>query len=110
MISPETVERDPQTGEWLHSIWLKCVKGQSVSALPEAAEMEFYPVWFETDAPQELQDAYADSFSVLACETEPAEIISKWEPTAPDGDGWFLIGIYNTEDGFVAPFTRPKGN
>lgn len=30
-----------------------------------------------------------------------------WEPKAPDGDGWFLFALYDTEDGPHACFTRP---
>ena len=30
-----------------------------------------------------------------------------WEPTVPEGDGWFLFALYDTEDGPHACFTRP---
>jgi len=29
-----------------------------------------------------------------------------WEPKAPEGDGWFLVSIYDTEDGPRAWFVR----
>lgn len=32
--------------------------------------------------------------------------VTDWEPPVPDGDGWFLIGLWDTEDGPVAWFAR----
>lgn len=30
-----------------------------------------------------------------------------WEPSPPDGEGWVLLAIYDTEDGVIAWFARP---
>lgn len=32
--------------------------------------------------------------------------ISAWEPSPPRGDGWFLLAIFDTEDGPVASYAR----
>ena len=30
------------------------------------------------------------------------------EPKAPEGEGWFLLGLWDTEDGPFAWYVRPK--
>ncbi|EDH4007909.1 hypothetical protein ACGANB_04070 [Salmonella enterica subsp. enterica serovar Aberdeen] len=35
--------------------------------------------------------------------------ISAWEPEAPEGDGWFVGSIHDTEDGAVCVWLRNKG-
>lgn len=30
-----------------------------------------------------------------------------WEPDAPEGDGWRLVAVYDTDDGPAAMFVRP---
>lgn len=32
-----------------------------------------------------------------------------WEPTKPEGDGWMLVAIYDTENGPYAMFVRKVG-
>jgi hypothetical protein len=32
-----------------------------------------------------------------------------WEPSKPDGDGWLLVAIYDTENGPYAMFVRRVG-
>lgn len=32
--------------------------------------------------------------------------ISTWQPAAPPGEGWFLLGIFDTEDGPAATFVK----
>lgn len=31
-----------------------------------------------------------------------------WQPDAPDGDGWMLVSVFDTEDGPYALFVRPN--
>lgn len=52
----------------------------------------------DSDAPDEIIERYADS-------NEPD--CSYWTPNTPDGDGWFLGAIYDTEEGPVACWMRP---
>lgn len=32
--------------------------------------------------------------------------VSEWQPTTPDGEGWQLVGVYDTENGPYAMFVR----
>lgn len=54
-------------------------------------------VSFEDDASDEAQARYSDSNSPDC---------SYWTPTPPEGDGWLMAAIYDTEDGPVALFVR----
>lgn len=51
-------------------------------------------VSFESDASREAQERYS------------GPDCSYWTPTPPEGDGWLLASIYDTEDGPVALFVR----
>lgn len=102
MLKPETVERD-KWGWWLHSVVSESREDTPVTELPEAAGMEFRFISFDSDAPDELQKRYYGEGEELA---EEMFDVSTWQPTPPKGEGWFLIGIYDTEDGPAACFTR----
>jgi len=56
-------------------------------------------VWFETDAPAEQVDRYAEI-------GDPD--VSYWTPTPPGGEGWMLCGIWDTEDMPVAFYVRER--
>lgn len=101
LIQPVEVVRDADGG-WSHP------------QLPDFGEAEHIPVeewqaWlndqqlecvcveFEYDAPEELTDAWAD---------DGCAPMAKWEPTKPEGDGWFMLGIWDTEDGPVCYWLR----
>jgi hypothetical protein len=62
-----------------------------------AAGFESRQVAFEYDAPEELQERYYESGEPDICD---------WEPTSPEGEGWVLVGIWDTEDGPYAMFVR----
>jgi len=62
-----------------------------------AAGLESRQVAFEYDAPEELKERYYES-------GEPD--VSDWKPTSPEGEGWILVGIWDTEDGPYAMFVR----
>ena len=51
----------------------------------------------ETDAPEEIADRYFAS-------DEPH--CGYWEPSKPDGDGWFCLAIHDTDDGPVCWWAR----
>lgn len=55
-------------------------------------------VWLESEAAD--HPAYVSYF-----DNENGDI-SAWQPTPPTGDGWFLLAIFETEDGPVATFAR----
>lgn len=52
---------------------------------------------FEDDADEAMSERYEDSNSPDC---------SYWTPTAPEGEGWLLAAIYDTEDGPVAMFVK----
>lgn len=54
-------------------------------------------VSFEADADEDAQDRYSNSDSPDC---------SYWTPNAPEGAGWLMAAIYDTEDGPVALFVR----
>jgi hypothetical protein len=109
MFNPEPIIRD-QDGFWLHSV-LRAAEEQCIDDLPESEGMEFHYVDFENDAPQELKEIWEQATRFLFDGDDEilfADAIAPWEPTPPEGEGWFLIGIYDTEDGPYACFTRAK--
>ncbi|WCD42816.1 hypothetical protein KQCUZIGB_CDS0063 [Pectobacterium phage Ymer] len=54
-------------------------------------------VIFENDADDDLREEYFDRGQIN---------ISKWEPTPPDGDGWFIVDICDTEEVPICVFLR----
>lgn len=99
-IGPVPVERD-HIGRWSHP----------ASALQ--------PDWDESTPPAEIKDWFrshglevkvvdlADQDDALfdRCMDDVAAV-EEWEPTPPDGDGWFLFSIFDSEEGIHAEFTR----
>ena len=107
MIQPEPVERD-QYGFWLHPALLKLEDEQPISELPEAAGMDLRFVEFFDDAPEELRKMYDEAGSP-GSSVMWEDAVRAWQPTKPEGDCWFLLAVYDTEDGPEACYTRPKG-
>lgn len=97
-LQPEPVSRN-DCGHWTHPSW---PDDGDECAIPRHwfAEhgLEVFIVELEYDAPQEVQDAYFD---------EGNPDCSKWEPSKPIGDGWFIFSIHDTEDGPVCVWVRP---
>lgn len=99
-IGPVPVERD-EIGYWTHP----------ASALQ--------PDWDESTPPAEIKDwfmSHALEQRVVNLEDqndnlferclENFETLKEWEPTPPDGDGWFLFSIFDGEEGVYAEFVR----
>lgn len=36
--------------------------------------------------------------------------VREWKPTSPEGEGWKLVGQWDTEEGPAALFIRPSGS
>jgi hypothetical protein len=94
-IQPEEVKRD-EKGYWWHS------------AANQLGDDEYIPyswfsdrglslkiVTFEDDASEDLNDRYFNG-----------DDVSDWNPTKPDGDGWFVFSIHDTEDGPCCAWVR----
>lgn len=56
---------------------------------------------FETDATHEQSEQYSDADSPDC---------SYWTPSWPEGEGWLMAAIYDTEDGPVALYVRKAGD
>lgn len=95
-IQPEEVVRDVN-GSWTHSMWPS--DGEE-DALPKS--------WF---AEQGLD------LSIVELEYEEQEVADKyfedggpdfsyWQPSRPDGAGWFIFSIHDTDDGPVCVWVR----
>ncbi|MBU1330903.1 MAG: ABC transporter substrate-binding protein [Gammaproteobacteria bacterium] len=91
------VERD-ELGQWTHPAWPD--DGEEC-AIPKGwfAEqgLEVFILEFETDAPEELANAYFEQGN---------PDFSTWEPSTPIGKGWFVFSIHDTEDGPVCVWVR----
>lgn len=96
MFQPEKVTRDDE-GRWRHSVLQAADEETDIEQCPEATGMEFHYADMENEA-SDIFAAYVDGSTDL----------SQWNPKKPDGDGWFLIGIYDNEEGAFACFVRPK--
>lgn len=73
-------------------------ESDDVRAMMHALGFEISGVSFEFDAPDELVEVYFEHDDLTAP--------TLWTPTPPDGDGWILIGKYDTDDGPMAMFIR----
>lgn len=94
------VERD-QDGHWMHPglPWNEIEDDADCTPWIEKWGFDWKLVGLEGDAPPEMVERYFES-NESDC--------SYWTPTPPEGDGWFLAAIYDTEDGPYAMFLRPK--
>lgn len=97
---PMEPQRDDM-GEWWHPAFPWDDVPEETNAEPYinawGYETHFVQVEDE-DNSQELWDQIQEADGSFAC----------WTPTKPDGDGWFLAAIYDTESCASALFVRPK--
>ncbi|SEL40329.1 hypothetical protein SAMN04487787_110114 [Kosakonia sacchari] len=97
-IAPLPVERD-QYGYWTHPVYEEFCDGREhiptaeFNAWVTANGLE----WTVDYRDEEEIDPAADGYD-----------ISKWQPEAPAGDGWFVGSIHDTEDGAVCIWLRNK--
>ncbi|APG52626.1 TPA: hypothetical protein U2J46_003011 [Providencia stuartii] len=97
-IKPELVERDSM-GYWVHS------------QIPETEDSNVFEEWITKN---ELDYTLTHMDCDLGCDDsiyksyfEDGDInISNWEPSKPEGRGWFVGGIYETEDSPVCMWLR----
>lgn len=96
VIEPLQVIRDDM-GCWTHPAWPD--DGDECAILKSwFAEhgLEFFIVELENDN-EELAGRWFED-GLCDCTT--------WEPTMPDGDGWFIFSIHDTEDGPICVWVR----
>jgi hypothetical protein len=97
-ISEELVKRD-EYGFWSHSVFDEFGDEEII---PEdwftSRGVKVASVKFEYDAPEELQNDWFE-------DGEPD--CSAWNPSRPEGDGWFVLSIHDTDDGPICVWAHP---
>lgn len=101
-IRPHPVERD-KDGYWTHpnypDHWDEGTTSSEITGWFAEQALESKVVEFEFDAPDELQEMWMET-------GEPS--CNLWNPTYPDGRGWFIFSIHDTERGPVCVWVRPR--
>ena len=104
-IQPVEVERD-QYGYWTHPNYFEPANGNEYGLLGEfdawldANNLELIAAYLEyDDNADEISEKYFNG------DTD----ISDWQPVKPDGEGWFVGSIHDTEDGPICIWLRYKG-
>lgn len=93
----ETRKKDPMF--WHPAIpWDRMPEAFDLTPFLHVLGYETLRMDMEDDAPDELMDEYADG---------SVEAIAEWEPSMPEGAGWFLGAKCDTEDGPQALWLRP---
>ncbi|RQJ10677.1 hypothetical protein IPC6_16760 [Pseudomonas aeruginosa] len=99
MIQAHLVERD-QFGFWTHPNYPDLADNCSSSEAQETLRrlgLELQNVFMESDAPRLYYSARSD------------QRYSEWIPTRPEGAGWFVLSIHDTDNGPVCQYVRPLG-
>lgn len=99
MIQAHLVERD-QFGFWTHPNYPDLADNCSSSEAQETLRrlgLELQNVFMESDAPRLYDSARSD------------QRYSEWIPTRPEGAGWFVVSIHDTDNGPVCQYVRPLG-
>lgn len=97
-IAPLPVERD-QYGYWTHPVYEEFCDGRE--HIPTAE----FNAWMDANGLEWTVD-YRDEEEIDP--TVDGYDISKWQPEAPAGEGWFVGSIRDTEDGAVCIWLRYK--
>lgn len=105
LLQPVEVVRDPY-GYWVHPDIDKVLKTadeefatkEELNLFKQQQNIETATTYFESDAPADLVKRYVDG------EYDASE----WNPTKPEGDGWFMLSIHDTEDMPVCVWARRK--
>lgn len=99
MIQAHLVERD-QFGFWTHPNYPDLADNCSSSEAQETLRrlgLELQNVFMESDAPRLYDSARSD------------QRYNEWIPTRPEGAGWFVLSIHDTDNGPVCQYVRPLG-
>ncbi|HDN9803993.1 TPA: hypothetical protein P2N04_001047 [Aeromonas salmonicida] len=99
-IAPAEVKRD-EMGFWIHPDFPDFGEtlGSQYTDWLEEQEIVCSFVSMEDDLPECLIEQREGDGDYI-------DIVVGWNPTPPAGAGWFLLGIWDTEDGAVALFAR----
>ncbi|QKQ51449.1 hypothetical protein FOC81_31965 [Achromobacter denitrificans] len=103
LIQAAPIQRDSD-GYWTHPAHPEFEEGQNAEAAAwfKAQQLETHIAYLESEAddhPAHVAYWYAD-----------APNISSWEPPRPQGEGWFVLSIHDTEGwGPVCVWVRRPG-
>lgn len=88
-------------GYWTHSQYPTFEEGVASAEIASALNAAGVTSWAFTEMQHDLDldhPAYVRYFD------DGEADIHDWNPTPPEGEGWFLLSIHDTEDGPVAVF------
>ncbi|WP_321953156.1 hypothetical protein [Paraburkholderia bannensis] len=97
LLTPRKILRD-ENGWLSHPDYPICDEGTNADAFLSAFGIETWFRSMESDLPDFSERYHEEGLSNC----------SEWTPTAPAGEGWLLLGIYDTEDGPCAMFGRDQ--
>ncbi|EAZ4510980.1 hypothetical protein CAM24_19445 [Salmonella enterica] len=93
------VERD-QYSYWTHPLYDEFCAGREVISSDD------FNTWLDKNG-LEWKVSYRDD-EEIDTDVDWCDI-SAWQPEAPEGDGWFVGSIHDTENGAVCIWLRNKG-
>lgn len=102
-IEPVEVVRDAE-GWWFHPQYLAEPEFEDVEYIPRE-QFEQYIAARGIEVTFTSMEGDNDEEFERYCETGDADC-SRWTPTPPPGDGWFILSIHDTEDGPVCVWGR----
>lgn len=97
LLTPRKILRDDQ-GFLTHPEFPVCDEGTRADKFLEAFGIETRFRSMENDLP-DLHERWCNN---------GLDDCSEWTPTPPEGDGWLLLSIYDTDDGPYAMYGRDK--
>ena len=100
-IKPELVERD-ENGYWVHSQFPQAELDSQIDDWVSKNQLELKLIFMESDIDEDKHPTYNRYFHTGVPD------FHDWEPSKPVGQGWFIGGIYETEDGPVCVWLRPE--
>lgn len=98
LIQPAPVDRSGELGQWHHPELPDFDEGdeERFKAWLRQQQLELRHIWLQDDDSPQAQH-YWDG-------NDPD--LTFWTPQPPDGEGWFLLWLCDTEDGGCATFAR----
>ncbi len=91
-IQPMAVERS-EDGWWTHPDMPVIETSEKFDAWQQDQGFQLCIVMLDGDAGDGTEEAYKTYFDAANADC------SAWQPSKPDGDGWFIVSIHDTEDG-----------
>ena len=91
-IQPMAVERS-EDGWWTHPDMPEIETSEQFNAWQAQQGFQLCIVMLDGDAGDGTEEAYKTYFDAANADC------SSWQPSKPEGDGWFIVSIHDSEDG-----------